>query len=149
MSDTYADLVRRYTEARIAELEREIAEIVNGDREQLAPQLEAVLSGESDGTPTLLDAFADHLKPEEPDGPYVEALGRKVSRAEAEELLRRWDGTLTEATAPKLDPADADATAAHLDRLRLADAEWQEQQATESARRLAEWEAEWRRSHKA
>lgn len=151
MTDTtYADLVRRYTAARIADLEREIADIVNGNPDELAPQIEAALNVGSvadahPGNPLFEDIDPSLLQPA--GGTLALPDGRVVTHEQADEFLRSLGpGALRAITAPKADTTDADAAAEHL---KLADAEWQETTAAETDRRLQEWETAWRRSHSA
>lgn len=129
MSKTIEELYAQWLDAKTTELQQAAQALIQSDDPEAA--FRAALNEPSQPSDAL-EAFADNLTPEPgPDGPYVEALGRRISRAEAQEVLARWNGPVSPFGVPQ-SPGDAIA-----DALSAANDEW----AANEARRKEEGRA--------
>jgi len=94
MTDTIEQLYSRWLERETDALQKAAQALVQSDDPEAA--FRAALNTEPAEPSDVLEAFADKVTPEPgPDGPYIEALGRRISRAEAQEVLARWNGPVS------------------------------------------------------
>lgn len=130
MSDTIEQLYSRWLERETDALQKAAQALVQSDDPEAA--FRAALNTEPAEPSDVLEAFADKVTPEPgPDGPYIEALGRRISRAEAQEVLARWNGPVSPFSPQgSLGEAMADALSAASD-------EWEASQARQKEERRA------------
>ena len=93
MSKAVEELYAKWLDAKTTELQQAAQTLIQSDDPETA--FREALNQPSQPS-DVLEAFGDNVTPEPgPDGPYVEALGRRISRAEAQEVLARWNGPVS------------------------------------------------------
>lgn len=131
MTETIDQLYARWLDARTAELEKAAQALIHSEDPEAA--FREALNQPAEQPSDVLEAFSANVTPEPDglDGPYIEALGRRISRAEANEVLARWNGPVSLfGVRGSLGEQVADA-------LNQANEEWEASEARDKAARQA------------
>ena len=121
MSKAVEELYAKWLDQKTTELQQAAQALIQADDPETA--FREALNQPSQPS-DVLEAFGDNVTPEPgPDGPYVEALGRRISRAEAQEVLARWNGPVSGGGT------QGSAGEAMADALNAASEQWEAEQA--------------------
>lgn len=88
MSKGIEELYAQWLDAKTTELQQAAQQLIRSEDPEAA--FRAALNQPSEPS-DLMEAFADQIKPDEADGPFIPELNRRISREEAQTLLTRWN----------------------------------------------------------